>query len=352
MDPPVDRAGQQIEPEPSSLFPALPADPPPARPAEPIQLPEGQQAAAYTDHRIPPSAVPNVIDEAMPYRPFERQQAYATNDGFFDRLLYSLQSAWFNRQISLVGILALLTFAGVAGFAVFLIIKDFQPPEETPVTTQVATTIVDSPGTVAVLPTSVPPLLLEPASTHVTRESRGTALRVTTTAAVTLPPATSPPATTATSSGPAASNSTASSAPAPTTTTAVPTTTIAPATTARPTTTAPATTASSKPDDDNGANLAGPTNPLIKEASVSRVRATSARVSFRSSACVTAVFSYAAANGASTQVSGGARCSSDHTLLLGTVTPSLTPGTTYTVVITASDGDDAARETLSFTTLG
>lgn len=85
---------------------------------------------------------------------------------------------------------------------------------------------------------------------------------------------------------------------------------------------------------------------------MSRVRATSARVSFESSACVTAVFSYSAAGGSSTQVSGGARCATDHTLLLGTVTPDLEPGTTYTVVITASDGRDAARKTLSFTTLG
>lgn len=338
----------------NTLFPPRPeeAPPPPAVYERPMvePLPEAMAAAEVVAQPTQSLPGPADVDESMPFRTFERQHAYGQHQGRTASLRDSIQSAWFNRRISFTGVLAFLTFAGVAGFAVTLIVQDFRSPTVLPTPTQTVSTIVRAAGPSVVAPTSVPPQLPEPASTHVTQAIRGTALRVTTTVAITLPPTSA----TTTTNAPATSGSSATTEPTPsstTGTTAGSSTTERQTTTTRPSTTAPSTTDGTD-GDEQALNLQGPTDPLIHEATVSRIRTTTARVSFRSSACVTAVFSYAAADGVATQLSGGARCATDHTLLLGTVTPSLRPGTTYTVVITVSDGTDASRETLSFTTLG
>lgn len=346
-DPPTDNPTIVVDDAANALFPPRLEEAMPRDVYEPPVAERRPEAVVASVVAQPPQALPGPaqVDESMPFRTFERQQAYGQNQGRIANMRDSIQSAWFNRRISFTGVLAFLTFAGVAGFAVTLIVQDFRAPTVLPTPTQTVSTIVRAAGPSVVAPTSVPPQLPEPASTHVTQAGQGTARRVTTTVATTLPPTS---AATTTTVAPSTTGASATTEPAQSSTSGAQSTTGS-STTVRPTTT---TTAPSTTDDADDQTPQGPTNPLIHEATASRVRTTTARVSFQSSSCVTAVFSYAAADGVATQVNGGARCATNHTLLLGTVTPKLRPGTTYTVVITVSDGTDAARETLSFTTLG
>jgi len=124
-------------------------------------------------------------------------------------------------------------------------------------------------------------------------------------------------------------------APEESSTTKPPETTIAPTTNPAPTTTPP------------NANL-------IRQATASRIRDRQARVSFNSSECVTATFSYAKVGGPELgSVSSQGKCSPAHVLLLGQLTDELTPGTEYNVTITATNPDgESATETVELKTLG
>ncbi|MEM9612682.1 MAG: hypothetical protein AAGA59_07105 [Actinomycetota bacterium] len=267
----------------------------------------------------------------VPMGGIDRRLATPAETGTMRRILDAMGALWIDRRPGLSGLVAFLSFLAIAGVVLFLIVQDFQGPDT------VASTEDDSPGTTQAVtsedtidnrvePTSVAPVLPEPASTHVTSAGRGTARRLTTTVATTLPPST----------------------------------TTAPATSEGASTTASEGAATPAEDEEGAlpplgpqATPEGPTDPeaLIRNADVSQIGPTSARIAFDSPACVTVLFTYRAAGGGPTsQVSGGTRCSTEHTLLLGTVTAPLEPATAYTVVITASDGQDADRSVVSFTT--
>ena len=115
----------------------------------------------------------------------------------------------------------------------------------------------------------------------------------------------------------------------------------------------PLTSASTTGAVETGvATSSTPVGATIGAVDVSRVRATSARVTVTSPACVSVVFTHGPAGGAMTTTDSPS-CSSSHTLLLGVVTPRLVPGTTYEVTITATDrSGTVATRRLSFTTQG
>lgn len=267
-----------------------------------------------------------------PYGGVDRRLASTGEIGTVRRVLDTIGALWVDRRPGLSGLVAFLSFLAIAGVVIFLIAQDLRGSDTT------TATDLDGPGTTIaatsedsiedrVEPTSVAPVLPEPASTHVTSAGRGTARRLTTTVAITLPPSTT---TTASATSEGASTTAAQGA-----------------------TTVAEGEEGALPPLGPQASPEGPTDPsdLIRNADVSQVGATSARIAFDSPACVTVLFTYSAAGGGPTsQVSGGTRCSTEHTLLLGTVTAPLEPGTAYTVVITASDGDTADRAVVTFST--
>lgn len=291
---------------------------------------DGGSGAALVLHR----------DDGIPFGGFERRADPGADRSTIATVRDGLASIWVDRRPGLTGLLAFLAFVAIAGVVLALLVRDFRPSTTT--TTEVEGTdtsisiITGDGGNNPVIPTAVPPVLPEPASTHVTQAARGTARRLTTTVATTLPPA---------PTSPAAPTSGGGATTAPTTDS-----------TAASSTAAPATTEGALPPLGpvaSGGTPEGPTEPaaLIRNAGVSRIGPTSARITFDSPQCVTVLFTFSATGGGPTsQLSGGNRCSNDHTLLLGTVTPPLAPGTAYTVVITASNGSDADRSVLRFTT--
>lgn len=309
----------------------------------PVRRTAGAGHGADPNHRI--SAGPDADAErilggglppagaGVPFGGIDRR-AVVDDPGTGRRILDTFGTLWIDRRPGLSGLVAFLSFVAIAGVVVFLIVQDFRGSDtattadelDAPASTVNATT--DESVEIRLEPTSVAPVLPEPASTHITSAGGGTARRLTTTVATTLPPST--------------------------------TTTAAPTSEGASTTVADDPAATTATDEEGAlpplgpqASPEGPTDPasLIRNAEVSRIGPTSARIAFDSPACVTVLFTYGAAgDGATAQVSGGSRCATEHTLLLGTVTAPLEPGTAYTVVITASDGDDADRSVLTFTT--
>jgi len=136
-----------------------------------------------------------------------------------------------------------------------------------------------------------------------------------------------------------------------TSTTAQPTTTTEPetTTTAEPetTTTEPETTTTTEPETTTVAK-----RDLIASFGSRRIRPNSAEVRLLATECVTVVFTYTG-DGPTVPVSGGPQCEQSHAIRLGSSTPPLEPGTTYSVTakVTAKDGTTDSA-TLEFTTAG
>ncbi|MEM7340361.1 MAG: hypothetical protein AAF467_17010 [Actinomycetota bacterium] len=238
--------------------------------------------------------------------------------GHMRRTVDGIQMFWIDRFRSVGGLIAVLGFIAIALIVGALFLRDLRStPATTTSSLQITTTIAPAAPTV-LLPTSILPALNEPASTHATIELRsGQSERVTTT----IPPTTT------------------------TETTVAPTTTDAPVAT----TEAPSETIDPGLDTDEIAPE-GPSRPLIADVSVSGVTATAAEVRFASDRCVLATFAFGPEGGPTQSIDGDARCSDAHTLLLGTVTPALSPGTPYIVVITAFDGAQSQRRSIRFVT--
>ncbi len=330
--------------------------------AGPGPLDDGVESVAVPDVAPPPSdglAGPIPIDDQIPFPAFERQPLPVPPENPLLRHWEAVQGAWFNRRRSYGGLLAVLGLAVIAGVVVWLLVRDLKPPSNVAPDSTFATFIDSSDASSN--PTVVPPVLQEPPATNTTvpaprPKPKATPKRTTTTAApaTTAPasPAPSAPATTA-----PATTAPATTAPATTATTATTrrSGTTAPPPTPRPTLlpSLPTLTPPSKPPG-TGTTAApqGLTLPLIDAADVTRIRATSARISLTSGSCVTAVFSYAAVGEAAREVPSSS-CATAHTLLLGIVTPSLRSGTSYTVTVTVTDASGhTASQVMSFTTLG
>jgi len=311
-------------------------------------------------------AGPIPADDRIPFPAFERQPLPVSPENPLLRHWESIQGAWFNRRRSYGGLLAVLGLAVIAGVVVWLLVRDLKPP------TNVApdstfTTFIDG-SDAASNPTVVPPVLQEPPATNTTvpaprPKPKTTAPKGTTTTAApgsgapttapatTAGPVTSAPATTAPVTSAPVTSAPVTSAPATTATTRRPRTTAPPATTA-PTLLPSLPTTKPTGAATTGAAPQGLSLPLIDSADVSRIRATSARISVTSGSCVTVVFSYAAVGEAARQIPSSS-CATAHTLLLGIVTPSLRSGTSYTVTATVTDASGhTASQALSFTTLG
>lgn len=344
---------------------------PPRRPATWLAPDDDAVGPGPTDDGAAPPFAPGIdapppdglagplpVDDQIPFPAFERQPLPVPPENPLLRHWETIQGAWFNRRRSYGGLLAVLGLAVIAGVVVWLLVRDLKPPSNVAPNSTFATFIDSSDASSN--PTVVPPVLQEPPATNTTvaalrPKPKTTPRRTTTTAApVTTAPASSAPATTGPVTTVPATTAPATTAPITTGTTRKPGTT-APPVTPRPTllpslptlipTTKPTGTATTPAPQ-------GLTLPLIDSADVTRIRATSARISVTSGSCVTAVFSYAAVGEAARQIPSSS-CATAHTLLLGIVTPSLRSGTSYTVTVTVTDASGhAANQVLSFTTLG
>lgn len=301
-------------------------------------------------------AGPIPTDDQIPFPAFERQPLPVPPENPFLRHWESIQGAWFNRRRSYGGLLAVLGLAVIAGVVVWLLVRDLKPSADLS-SDSTFTTFIDS-SDASSNPTVVAPVLQEPPATNTTlpaprpKPKPKPKATTTTVAAIPASPSTAPVTT--------APVTTAPPTTAPVTTAPSTATTRKPGTTAAPTTRAtltitPPTLPGNGGGKSGGSTTAAPqglTLPLIDSADVTRIRATSARISVTSGSCVTAVFSYAAVGGAPRQVPSSS-CATAHTLLLGIVTPSLRSGTSYTVTVTVTDAAGrTASQVLSFTTLG
>ncbi len=299
-------------------------------------------------------AGPIPVDDQIPFPAFERQPLPVPPENPLLRHWETIQGAWFNRRRSYGGLLAVLGLAVIAGVVVWLLVRDLKPPSNVAPDSTFATFVDGSDASSN--PTVVPPVLQEPPATNTTvpapRPKPKTKPKRTTTTAAPAP-ASSAPATTGPATTAPATTAPATTAPVTSATTRRPGTTAPPATT-RPTLlpSLPTLPPTKPPGTATAPAPQGLTLPLIDSADVTRIRATSARISVTSGSCVTAVFSYAAVGEAAQQIPSSS-CATAHTLLLGIVTPSLRSGTSYTVTVTVTDASGhTANQVLSFTTLG
>jgi hypothetical protein len=266
------------------------------------------------------------------------------------RFLERFQTSWYDRRRSVGGVVAVIAFAGLAGIVAALVVQDFRPSASGDSDPASSTTIATQPdqgdpaSPLTVQPTSVPPVLSEPASTHATLASEGTPRQLATTtpsrASTTAGSSTETSAATTASSTPSSTSPPSSSISSTTQSTTATTS----STTSQPSTSAPDTTAPIDPQ--------GPTLPLVQNARAVRIRPTSAQIRFDSSTCVTASFTYGPTGGPTKSITGSSVCNTSHVLMLGVVTSPLEPSTSYQVTITASDGTSTTSRTVSFTTLG
>ena len=299
---------------------------------------------------VDPSSVPG---DQLPFTSYGRQHTSSAPHAGLSRVSEGLQSVLHAGRRSAAGLLAVVGFAIVFGVVLLLVARDFRGSSadlSNPGTTT-STTASPPAAPLAAAPTSAAPRLTEPPSTQLTTTSRE---QIVTTTSTDPTATTTAPDTTGTSGSTTTTRGTTTTTEPSTTTTRGTTTTTEPSTT---TTEADDDVVTRPPSTTTGADddvvTRGLTNPLIQDAGVTRVRATSARVTFASPSCVTASFRYGPIGGATDVVGGGARCSQAHTLLLGTVTAALDPGTTYVVAITATDADGrTVTSTVTFTTLG
>ena len=287
---------------------------------------------------LPPPPAGLADDEQIPFRSFDRQQAapYAAV-GSGSIVPEAILNVWYQVRRSLGNLIVIAGMLIIVGLVVLLVLRGLRPQAPTTTDSPVTTADLDAnePNVPSSLgPTVEAPVLAEPPATHQTTTTR----RPATTAS----PTTKAPATTK----------------APITTKA-PSSTAAPTTPKPPESTSPSVSVSAPPtpttakppEPEPEPEPEGLTDPLIGSAEVSRVRATSAKIVATSPTCVTASFTYST-GGTRLKTVQSAGCSKSHTLLLGTVTTSLSPGTTYDVQITVSDGNGAtASRNVAFTTL-
>ena len=101
-----------------------------------------------------------------------------------------------------------------------------------------------------------------------------------------------------------------------------------------------------------GAEPTAPDSPsLISEATAKEVSRDSANIRVNSTTCVTITFEWSWSSQTSS-IDGGPTCSQSHSLLLGSVTEPLVPGTTYVVNATVLASDGRSDDTVvRFTTL-
>ncbi|MCP5035801.1 MAG: hypothetical protein GY939_28720, partial [Actinomycetia bacterium] len=255
-------------------------------------------------------------DESVPFRTFERQRLTHRQHSRAGQIMENLQASWYNRRRSVGGVIAVLSFAGLAGIVAALVVQDFRQSAANRTTTTSTTAATSSSqgetaGPIAIKPTGVPPVLSEPASTHASQASSATPKRVTTTVrrnqtSTTTPSSATSGVTTATSSTTASQSS---STTTPSSSSTVSSTTTSTASTGSTTTdpqpvTSVDTTVTPDPE--------GPTLPLIQGARADKIRPTSAQIRFESSACVTATFSYGPTGGGRSIISGGSDCNDAH----------------------------------------
>ncbi|MGF1598360.1 MAG: protein kinase [Acidimicrobiales bacterium] len=328
---------------PPPLPPASPrpssAPPVEAEPATGRLLPPTLEVRAPVADAAPPLPTPPTGDEELPFRAFDRQRVPTAPAGRLGGLTEAAQILWFNGRRSLGGLLALASFAAIAVIIGLLIYRDLRVVDDEsglePPTIPSSTVAERAAGPVLVPAAEVPPVPIEPPPTH-RSPTAGPSPAVSTTvrdmARKSAPAVRADPA-------PPSTVGAADPQPTPTrpATTAPPSTTIPPVTTVAPTTTL---------------DVAGPTEPVIGSLDVSRIRATTARITVSSASCVSVTFTYGPAGGGTGQTSSS-NCSQSHTLLLGVVTPGLQPGTTYQVTVAATDpGGATSSRQLSFTTQG
>ncbi len=295
---------------------------------------------------------PLLNDEAVPFRGVQRREATYSSGNIFSRMFGRWASMWLNRRRGFAGALAVLSFAAIAGVVGMLVVQDFRseptstttPPPAAP--TSVAPLPVERGDGAAPVPTSVAPVLPEPPSTHVTAAGRGTVRRLTTTVATTLPPS-----TTTTTTAPTTATTTASSTTATTTVTIATTVT----TVRLPSTISTGVPTTTEDPPEEGAAVVplppeGPTEPGLVQGLAVDVGSTTARITFSSPTCVTAVVAVEAADGPTTRIATGANCSRRHSVLLGTVTPPLRPGTDHRVVVTVAGPEGEERHVLDIAT--
>ena len=294
-----------------------------------------------------PGGGPIIGDEKPPFRAVHRRQIEQSEQSRFRHLLEAVQTSWFARRRSAGSVVATVGFAGLAGIVAALAIQDYRQTSAPSTTISPTTSTIGQPAGPATFPsTSEPPTLSEPASTHVTEGTQGAVTATTSRSAaksVTAPPALAPSTAESTAGSTPAISTQATAELASTTVSSTPTSN--PSSTSKPTTTQTSAAKSTS-------TTAALKQSLIGRPSASRVRQTTARITFESSSCVTATFTYGPTGGSQKRIDGDSRCSRSHALLLGVVTEDLQPGTDYTVVITANDGQSTTNRTLSFTTLG
>jgi hypothetical protein len=267
-----------------------------------------------------------MVDRGLPFRSQQQDPLPTAPSGRLVDWVDWLLAGLLNRRRSLGGLLAFLALAAMAAAVALVLARDLRTGEDERPTRVTSTTVQRSSST-APIATPSPPRLVEPPSTH---ENTTTPERSPTTAAVAGTDPAGPATALSSTDGTTAGLPGGSTIPIGVDATDEPAGVVSSDVTAAPTT---------EPS-------------LIEEASVSRIRPTSATVGFSSTTCVTASFSWAAAGGAP-QVVDGRTCSSSHTLLLGRVTSPLIPGTPYSVTITAIDrSGHTSTKTVSFTTLG